>query len=318
MDRSRATRPRYRLRHPVGTLALIGLTSLAPPALAWDTSCCGKWIHVEAPGQYYRDGCVKLIESTPPEKQAGLCRVIEAKVKEQTALCPELLDACDPCKRLPTSPDKAASDSWKKLSSVSGVGQDGQEAINRVLESPAGRKLEEDLQKMFCKHPGDDSCWPRVQITFGSAGSDEGGHVKEDQFLPRPFDPESEDPAKWKAFSYHVTIVPQVDSPAPPPHYWPGTGTAPCDIRYNFSSGVSEMATSVYHELLHVWWMNQYQTTDTGHGREARDCSSYEKGFLGKLKDFYGEMDELEACRANRPPVHPGPAPTTSPGPGHP
>ena len=175
---------------------------------------------------------------------------------------------------------------------------------------PRGSVSKKRSRRCSVSHP-DKSCWPRTRITFGPTSDGEGGHFSPDQYFPNPYDPESE--PGWPQFFYDVTILPQKDSPATPPNYWPG-GSALC-IRYSFSSGASEMATTIYHELLHIWWINNFHSTYTGHDPDAGNCSAYAPGFMKKLKDFYGDMDNREQCQGPGSSKSPASSPAPSPAP---
>lgn len=320
-DKNRGTRSV--LISIVVVLLTVVSSAVSPGAFAWDTSCCGAWIHFPEGAGFARNGptdCIGFVNQAPESQRPAQCKKYEAAVKSRDngKLCPELLNACNACKPFSGKPSPDALNSWNKMVQVSGANSAAdQQAIDRFLESPEGVQLEEQLQQMFCSHP-DKSCWPRIRISFGAAGYGEGGHVAEDQYFPNPFNPKSEDPAAWQKFFYGVTITQQRDSIAPPPHFWPGEASAAC-IGYYFSSGASEMATAIYHELLHIWWMNHFQTIETGHGADASNCSAYEPGFMQKLKDFYGDMDAQDQCQrigsANNPVSSPpsSPAPKTHP-----
>jgi hypothetical protein len=99
-----------------------------------------------------------------------------------------------------------------------------------------------------------------------------------------------------KKFVYTVPVTRQGDSPADYGHAFP----SPDDrcFTYTFSEGASEMAKTIFHELLHIWWMNQHQTDyhNSGHGTDLKKCANYQPEFVRKLRDFYQAMDELEKC----------------------
>ena len=79
---------------------------------------------------------------------------------------------------------------------------------------------------------------------------------------------------------------------------------------YRFKDPTSRMAATLYHELLHIWWMNKYNTTYAGHGTDLGSCGNYQPAFIENLKRFYRAMDGLATC-----PVAPTPAPTAKPSP---
>lgn len=66
----------------------------------------------------------------------------------------------------------------------------------------------------------------------------------------------------------------------------------------DYKLGVSEMADSVFHELLHVWFIHTFGDDELGHGGGPND-----RVFARRARDFRDEMLPLDRTRArSRPP----------------
>jgi hypothetical protein len=74
-------------------------------------------------------------------------------------------------------------------------------------------------------------------------------------------------------------------------------------IRNNqYILGISEMADSVFHELLHVWYTNTYPGDHLGHGGGLNDAK-----FRDRMKLFKDELMALDTTLRPRPPLGPRP-----------
>lgn len=86
---------------------------------------------------------------------------------------------------------------------------------------------------------------------------------------------------------------------------WPNT-EKPCNIVYSHRKDESAMAVTLFHELLHIWFVNTYwfyflQKGNTGHGN-VMECEydvvesqgNYSRPFLDWLLRFYQEIDRKE------------------------
>ena len=83
---------------------------------------------------------------------------------------------------------------------------------------------------------------------------------------------------------------------------WPG-GSSGVNFSYSHADSESSMASTLHHELLHIWFL--HSGTDaiypTGHGDVER--GQIEPVFLDRVRAFSGELDALEArARAQAPP----------------
>lgn len=123
----------------------------------------------------------------------------------------------------------------------------------------------------------------------------EAGSVWPGQPFPNP-DPQVSDAAAVRDFVYTVSVTKQTDGGPGERHNFPSPNDS-C-FAYTFSDGSSAMASTIYHELLHIWWMNKKQTdyNDSGHGTNLPACDNYKPEFIRKLRDFYRTMDSLEKC----------------------
>lgn len=89
------------------------------------------------------------------------------------------------------------------------------------------------------------------------------------------------------------------------PGRWPNT-TKSCNIVFTHKRDDSHMAVTLFHELLHIWFVNAYwlyflQKGNTGHGK-VEDCeydqvqtaTGTRRPFLDWLVVFYAEIDKIE------------------------
>lgn len=177
-----------------------------------------------------------------------------------------------------------------------------QQAISRFVGSCVGAKLLNELASMPCPSHWEApaTCtmgsYLRFKVRFRdlAPGADvEAGSVTPGQPYP---DPATSDPDLLKDFVYTVSLTRQGDVSADYGHAFPAPDDA-C-FTYTFNQGSSEMSKTLYHELLHIWWMNKNQTDykNSGHGPDLGKCDNYQPEFTEKLRDFYRAMDELEKC----------------------
>jgi hypothetical protein len=189
------------------------------------------------------------------------------------------------------------------------------EAIKRFLSNCEAEKLLNALANMPC--PKDWNAPPgctmgsylKFKLRFRDRvpGDPEAGSVTPGQPYPNPNpDPEVYDlegvKKELKLFPYTVSVTNQKDGAPGERHAFPTPDDA-C-FSYTFSDGSSEMAKTIYHELLHIWWMNKEPQADyhnAGHGPDLGQCSNYERDFVQKLRDFYRVMDDVEMCLKTNP-----------------
>jgi hypothetical protein len=181
-------------------------------------------------------------------------------------------------------------------------------AISRFLSNCEAEKLLNELSTMPC--PKDWNAPPdctmgsylRFKLRFRDRvpGDPEAGSVLPGDPYPNP-DPAVRDLEALKKSVYTVSVTNEKDGSPGERHAFP-TPDHPC-FTYTFSEGSSEMAKTIYHELLHIWWMNKQQTDyhNSGHEAALEYCSSYKADFVRKLRDFYEVMDDVEMCLKTNP-----------------
>lgn len=194
-----------------------------------------------------------------------------------------------------------------------------QAVIDRFLSNCESARLLEQLVDMPC-HWDRSNCRMgsrlRFKLRFGERqpGDLEAGHIEPETFYP---DPSTADPNALRNHVYTIFITNERAS------LTGGGGTLlrssypdPGDscFDYSFSDPVSQMAATLYHELLHLWWMNTIPSdrNNSGHGTNLGSCSNYEAEFIRRLRGFYRVMDAFENCAA-KPAPKPQPVPSAKP-----
>ena len=320
----------------VGILTVLPVAaSAAEQYVKVDVHCCGVRETVKVPAKGLRGlggeqigftevGCKEFFEGATVHYAGGWPqadnkgRAVDLGSVDKTALrqkiCKQLCDkgaAC--CDILPFCASNAAklfenlyaglADPTVPLTPANKI------AISRFLSNCEGEKLLNELSNMPC--PSDWNAPPgckmgsylKFKLRFRNRvpGDPEAGSVTPGEPYPNP-DPEVRDPEAMKKFVYTVSVTNQGDSPPGERHAFPTPDDA-C-FSYTFSDGSSEMAKTIYHELLHIWWMNKDPQVDyhnAGHGPDLGKCSNYERDFVQKLRDFYRVMDGLEMCLKTNP-----------------
>ncbi|MDB4950966.1 MAG: hypothetical protein JWM27_3615, partial [Gemmatimonadetes bacterium] len=191
------------------------------------------------------------------------------------------------------TPGTDAADSWTELGAT--VEADGErsaaanEAVRRMMATASGAELVNSLWRAFC---GRGRCRTRITVRFmdrlppdaveaGAAG----------QFSP---------PDRGAA---RYTVLVRNELPDPHPHVpqrgdhrsWPGDDSARAiNIDYTHTDPASTMADTLYHELLHVWYVNTQHDTTYPTGHDDVRQAEISPVFLGRLRSFAAEMDALE------------------------
>ena len=207
-----------------------------------------------------------------------------------------------------TETAKAIIETFKECKGMQSKAID-QEAIRRFLQSCEGAQLLNALWNMDCPSEwGIVGCKMQSRLKFKLAFCDQFSPGTGGELFPEgPYpDAQESDPRELKDRVYVVRIQRQGNAPVRPPYFWPGKPLhappctlikgKPCDIQYTFSDGASEMAATIYHELLHIWFMNEGKSNFTGHGSDLTNCEDYDPRFLKGLAGFYGGMDGIEKC----------------------
>lgn len=212
----------------------------------------------------------------------------------------------DECKKLLQSPAADLTQKWKSLVHVKGpMDSQESEAVQRFLQNPAGKQLLNEVFDFFTgRSQGRGSpLSQRIELQFTTHVPNpvEAGDFRPETALPEWDD--MQDPETWDNLRYDVSILKQGDSsplntstnpesrryfPTPDSHF----------VDYTFSDGASNMAATIDHELLHIWFVNSdmKRTFPTGHGKNPADANEYETTFQDRLTEFYKQMDKLERC----------------------
>jgi hypothetical protein len=208
-----------------------------------------------------------------------------------------------PVRRLPPStggvlrrvPGKDAADSWKQLvgqvqiENISGEKKaTASTVLDRFLKIPSGQKLINDLWKTFCGRKG--RCRSKITVHVVDKLPPEAGGEAAGYFTPSAPD----QPLYDVYLLYHAPLTEDERSRTLPAGQWP-QGKSNSQIFYKFVDSESEMAITLFHELLHVWFVNQGGSPlyPTGHGDVEK--GEFEPDYFEKLKQAYAEIDALEA-----------------------
>lgn len=213
---------------------------------------------------------------------------------------------------------------------------DDEKAIERFLRSPEGRKLLDDLSKGFT----DMEANVTIELEFkDSVGAGQAGEIS-------PQKPASEASDRTMTYSGKIGRTKNRDIGGAVTYY-PDRGDK--KFTYTYVEGISEMASTIYHEIQHVYFMNRNDFEASAEGADpnvdnsfslggpagevsvydfyghalddaARDSGNYDPAFLDGLKKFAGDLDDIEKCAQGvAPTATPGPTarpgPTASPGP---
>lgn len=162
-----------------------------------------------------------------------------------------------------------------------------QEAVNRLLRLAEGARLVNQLWHVFCG--GRSACRSRVRITFVDSdrrldtGDSASGHFSPDA---------PNEPVYEILVRYRAPLSPEVRNRTLGGS-WPGGTTQ--DIHYTHADSESDMANTLFHELLHVWFLHAHPNAHypTGHGNVQK--GQIEPVFMDRLRAFSRELDELEA-----------------------
>jgi hypothetical protein len=169
----------------------------------------------------------------------------------------------------------------------------GPETWNRVIDPPVHN---EAVRRFLLTREG---TWLiaalatkgiKVKLSFGSTDP-VGGHD-----MSGGFSPAEPGRKKYTVYIKHGDAVPT--GTTGPSFYGSANCPANTNVFYHYKEAESEDAESIYHELLHIWFINQiWRPTPiypTGHGSWS-DCE-IEGAFLNKLKVSVSQLDSLEQC----------------------
>jgi hypothetical protein len=156
------------------------------------------------------------------------------------------------------------------------------EAIRRMLHRPEGERLIAQLWRLFCR---DIRRLPRITASF--VDERDGGWTEANGDVS---------PGNARANHYQIHIRNQVPRIRRYPGYtlhstWGGGSYV---INFQHEDPESQMASTLYHELLHIWFVNTQTNSifPTGHGDVTQ--GEIEPLFYGRLRQFSEEIDALE------------------------
>ena len=150
------------------------------------------------------------------------------------------------------------------------------------------------LWNLFCRGRG--RCRSRINVIFLDTFPP---HILDE--LPPGYPPSGHfEPETSNEPEYNVRVLDRPDSGPRSRRLfshesWPDPSVPPYTIRFTHSDPTSQMATTLYHELLHVWFVNARprSTYPTGHG--AVELGQFEDEFFRHLQDFTAQIDEVES-----------------------
>jgi hypothetical protein len=156
------------------------------------------------------------------------------------------------------------------------------EAIRRMQHTPEGEQLIAQLWRLFCRN---NRRLPRITVSF--VDERDGGWIDANGEVS---------PGNGGANHYQVDIRNQ--APRNPGRRgvslhstWGGGSYV---IRFSHEDPESHMASTLYHELLHIWFLNTQTNSvfPTGHGDVT--LGEIEPLFFERLRHFSAEIDALE------------------------
>ena len=161
------------------------------------------------------------------------------------------------------------------------------EAVNRMLATTAGGTLANDLYKVFC--PG-DKCGTSLKVSVvEKIPGEDPANPDVGLFAP--------DTAGAKQYSIWIK---HIDPPAAGVIRGPSTGWPSNDcskaVCPTYTDPESEMAGTLFHEALHVWFLNTQKGAKhpTGHGPEPAKPGGVEKAFMDRLQSENTDLGNQE------------------------
>lgn len=204
-------------------------------------------------------------------------------------------------------PGVDADDSWRELITTELLPGDpardaeAAEAMERMRRTASGADLVNTLFRMFC---GGDECRSNITVSFVESLP---SHATEASGF---FEPNARNQRNY-------TVWIESRPPRRPGRLgqsggidWPGGSSI--DFHIRIGDNASIMANTLYHELLHIWFIHQRRRAvfRTGHGDVMQ--GEIEPEFYGLLQQFGREMETLEAeihAEAERRQSRPAPEP---------
>jgi hypothetical protein len=207
------------------------------------------------------------------------------------------------------TPGVDADDSWRELITTELLPGDpardaeAAEAMERMRRTASGADLVNTLWRMFC---GSGECRSNITVSFVASLP---SHATEASGFFEPNARNQLNYTVWIESRRPRRSGPGVRSGGID---WPGGSSI--DFHISIQDNASIMANTLYHELLHIWFLHARRGAAyrTGHGDVMQ--GEIEPEFLGLLRQFGREMETLEAeihaeaeRRQSRPPPQPEP-----------
>ncbi len=276
-------------------------------------------------GGFPRSDGRRLVDLSSIDTGAVKEKVCKALKDKGSHCCPASGFCPDNCAGI-LRPDPTAAALFEKLYVGLAEGSDNTAAnriaVSRFLSNCESSRLLNDLVNMPCpahwRNPG-PQCklgdYIRIKLRFRdrNLADAEAGSTSPGQPFPDPSPEGESDPDAVRNFVYTVSITHQSDLDPSYRSAFPHPDDR-C-FAYSYKDGPSAMAATLYHELLHIWWMNNEKLPrdDFGHGVDLYKCSNYKRAFAQLLGDFSRVMDNLESCIKRPEGGEPAPQPPAPP-----
>ncbi len=188
------------------------------------------------------------------------------------------------------TPGVDADDSWRELVNSELLPGDpvrdaeAAEAMQRMRRTASGAELLNNLWSMFC---GSGTCRSNITVSFVETLP---SHATEASGF---FEPNARNQP-----NYTVWIESRRPRRADLPGRsrgidWPGGSSS--DFHIDIHDNASIMANTLYHEILHIWFIHARRRALFPTGHDDVMQGQIEPEFLGMLRQFGGEMETLEA-----------------------
>lgn len=178
---------------------------------------------------------------------------------------------------------------WRELVTVKSLGPEktrANQSIEILLETPMGRTLIRRLWEHFHDRET-NKLSSRIYVYYKSLmPEDEGGSIYPDT-------PNAE------IYEVQVKNVPPTPAGVLPGGEWPG-GKGWCNFQFLYASPEHAMADTLFHELLHIWFLNTQSDPNwpTGHG-DVKKCE-INVTFHKLLKEYAQQLYKNETERKAR------------------
>lgn len=170
-----------------------------------------------------------------------------------------------------------------------------EEAINRLLRLPSGARLVNRLWSVLRRGSS------RSHVTLQFVDEIPEGIEGADGF----FQPDSPNQPAYSVFVRYREPLSAERRRNTLGGMWPG-GSSGIGFSYTHADSESSMASTLHHELLHIWFLHSGTDAIFPTGHRDVERGEIEPVFLDRLREFSAELDALEArARTQVPPVAP-------------